>query len=92
MTKPLSNRIALVTGASRGIGRAIATRLLAEGAEVIGTATRPDADMPKGCKHEAVRLDDSASVAAFAILCQKIGCKQSRPNLRARTWISACRT
>jgi 3-oxoacyl-[acyl-carrier protein] reductase len=40
MTKGnLSGEIALVTGASRGIGRAIALALGAEGATVIGTAT-----------------------------------------------------
>ena len=35
---PLSNEIALVTGASRGIGRAIAAELGSRGATVIGTA------------------------------------------------------
>lgn len=39
MTQQLENQVALVTGASRGIGKAIAIGLAKAGAKVIGTAT-----------------------------------------------------
>jgi 3-oxoacyl-[acyl-carrier protein] reductase len=39
MNLDLSGQIALVTGASRGIGQAIADELVKWGAKVIGTAT-----------------------------------------------------
>lgn len=42
MQKPLSNRVAVVTGASRGIGFAIAQRLVAEGVRVVVTARKPE--------------------------------------------------
>ena len=38
----LQNEVALVTGASRGIGNAIALALGAQGAVVVGTATTPE--------------------------------------------------
>lgn len=38
MARQLENRVAVVTGASRGLGRAIALKLAAEGAHIIATA------------------------------------------------------
>ena len=35
---PLEGKVAIVTGASRGIGEAIAARLAQEGAKVVATA------------------------------------------------------
>ena len=64
-----AGKLAVVTGATRGIGRAIAERLIAEGADVVGTSTSSADGLPEGARHEAVRFDDPASTARF---CERL--------------------
>ncbi len=55
---------ALVTGASRGIGKAIATALAAAGMEVIGTAREPGAGQVPGVRYLPLDLRDGRSIEA----------------------------
>ena len=64
--KRLSGRKAVVTGGTRGIGWAIAERLLADGAEVLATGRSPGGKGPPGARYAGVALEDAASVDAFA--------------------------
>ena len=76
MTQLLSGKTALVTGSSRGIGRAIAQRLAAEGATVVVTARSYDpspsvrwgssAALP-GTIGETIELIESAGGQAIGI-------------------------
>jgi 3-oxoacyl-[acyl-carrier protein] reductase len=63
MTKMLEGKVALVTGATRGIGAAILARLAAMGATVIGTATS-DA----GAATIQKAIDESSATGFGAIL------------------------
>ena len=64
----LANQIALVTGATRGIGAAIAAELKAQGATVIGTATSQagaDTISATGVRGMVLNVTDGAAVDAL---------------------------
>jgi len=67
MNQAYGKKRALVTGATRGIGRAIAVRLIADGAEVIGTGTKLAGTVPNGCDYRAVDFSDKGATKKFAV-------------------------
>jgi 3-oxoacyl-[acyl-carrier protein] reductase len=75
----LSGRIALVTGASRGIGRAIATKLAAQGAHVVAAARGDnaretvDAITSAGGKADVLALDVTEAGAPEAAIAATVG-------------------
>jgi 2-keto-3-deoxy-L-fuconate dehydrogenase len=67
MSGRLDGKIALITAAARGIGRATAQRFVAEGARVIATDRDRDAlDGLEGCDLRALDVTDGAAVRALA--------------------------
>lgn len=68
------NRVAVVTGASSGIGAAIARELTAAGFRVFGASRREPAKADSGIEHVTMDVCDDASVrAGFATILRETG-------------------
>jgi NAD(P)-dependent dehydrogenase (short-subunit alcohol dehydrogenase family) len=60
-----NKKTAVVTGGTRGIGFAIAKRLLVDGYKVIVTGTSSESNFPNGAEYHKVNFNDSYSIEGF---------------------------
>ena len=67
MAGRLAGKVALITGAAQGIGRASAEAFAREGARVVATDLRPGACADvAGCEPQVLDVTDGAAVRALA--------------------------
>jgi NAD(P)-dependent dehydrogenase (short-subunit alcohol dehydrogenase family) len=69
-----SRKVALVTGVSSGIGRAVATELAAGGFRVFGSVRRPDGEVPSSVERVVLDVRNQASIEkAVAEILERAG-------------------
>ncbi|MEP4079888.1 SDR family oxidoreductase [Haloferula sp.] len=81
---PLAERTILVTGASSGIGRALAEQLLAKGANVLGISRNP-ASLPEGVIPFQADLTQREEIQA---IFQELGCIDALVNCAGVAYLS----
>ena len=62
----------LITGGTRGIGWAIAEKMIYYGAETIVTGTKPEGRFPPGCLYESVDFSKKQNIIKFAEKVKKM--------------------
>ena len=67
----LDGRLAVVTGGTRGIGRAVAERLRDDGARVLVTGTKAEGPVPEGCDYRIADFGDESATEAFAVFLRE---------------------
>ena len=76
----LTGKVAVVTGSSRGIGKAIATRLAEHGARVVVSSRKRDA-----CEAAAKEINDAYGEGAATVIPASISSKSDLENLVGET-------
>ncbi len=66
------SKVAVITGAASGIGRAVAERMVQDGYEVLAVDLHPDPDGP-GTPHQADLTDADANAAVVAAALERFG-------------------